>query len=298
MKIPRHDRRNRRAAIATEAKSPSKSKNDSPGRWSVIKLTQPLYPSGYEFKPKLQTDAFAAVGLPRGLCLGSKSRYRETHRKHYFIPNANVFCRPFGKIWWGDLDLLRHARQLERVARRLRCHLYVLDERDGRFDNTELPFTEVQRRAVWHTGGRVRPDRRLIRRSGLSPSLLATLVGVSCQRLLRPQIPFVAQQINRKLRLLEEFFGPFTRYYGFENWGEWMSARNCKLNGATPLEVVRNGGSVKLDEVFPDVFLNPKLLPDFDDSMVRGLELQYSGAVCLEWPPWSKRSRICKPTTL
>ncbi len=289
MKIPYHSHRNRRAVKTAEANSESESNPEGLGGWSTLKLTKPLFDLDHEFKPKAQTEVFASVGLPRGLCLGSKSGYRETHRRHFFVPNANVFCQPFGKVWWGDLDLWRHARQLERVARLLHCRLYVLPEHEGRFDKADAPFSEVQRHAVWHTGGRIRVDRRLIRRSGLSPALLASLTGVPVQRLMKAQLPFVTLQINRRLRLLEQFFGPFTRYYGFEKWGEWMSARNTKLDGATPLDVFRAGGCVKLDEVFPAVFKNPKVLPEFDKVMWRGLELQSYGEISLKWPRSSQR---------
>jgi hypothetical protein len=120
--------------------------------WSVIKLAEPLYPRDFEFQPYALADAFSAQGLPVGLCLGSKSGYRLTHPGNQFIPNANVFCRDGGKIWWGDLDLARDRPKLEAVARKLRTRLYVLSESDGRFANADLQHAKVVRQAIWQTG--------------------------------------------------------------------------------------------------------------------------------------------------
>jgi hypothetical protein len=122
--------------------------------WSVIELTEPLYPRDFEFKPDKFARVFSANGLPIGLCVGSKSGYRLAHPVNKFIPNANVFCRRHGKIWWGDLDLARDKPKLEAIARRLRMRLYVLYEYDGRFENAAQEHSAVVARAIWKTGGK------------------------------------------------------------------------------------------------------------------------------------------------
>lgn len=265
------------------------SKNGSAPRpgWSTIAITKPLVSLDHEFDPKLQTDVFAAVGLPRGLCLGSKSGYRARHRRHYFIPNANVFCCRDGKVWWGDLDLWRHAEQLEQVARRLRCRLYVLYEFDGRFDNAELPFEEARRRAVWHTGGPVYPDRKAVTRSGLSLAQAAVLIGVSVQRLVRRQIPYISQQINRRLGTLEATFEPFARHYGHKKWGHWLLTSNPSLNGLTPIDALRAGQTIVFEKVFSEVYADDDLLAKLAPALIAALWL--SDRVSLEWPHVQRR---------
>jgi hypothetical protein len=123
-------------------------------QWSIMHLTEPLYPRDYEFKPDRLADVFSAEALPVGRCFGSKSGYRSSHPGHKFIPNANVFCRTRGKIWWGDLDLTLDKPKLEAVARRLRMRLYVLFEYDGRFENADRKHSTVVAQAIWRTGGR------------------------------------------------------------------------------------------------------------------------------------------------
>lgn len=261
------------------------SLDSSPVRpWHVRKLSGPPLPVNHEFTPRTQSDVFASVGLPLGLCLGSKSGYRQSHRKHFFMPNANVFCRSHGKIWWGDLDLWRHAQQLERVARRLRCQLYVLQEMDGRFEQADQPFAEVSRRAVWHTGGKVRPVRRLIRNSGLNLAQLAVFAGVSRQRLASRQIPYIAQQINRRLSSIEEAFAPFTRHYGFKKWGHWFLAPHTALSGRSPFDAVRAGEAIARDKLFPEIFANDKLIEKFIPAMIAGMTVTFGGGISLRWP--------------
>jgi hypothetical protein len=122
--------------------------------WSILHLAGPLYPRDFEFKPGAPASAFSAEGLPVGRCFGSKSGYRMANPGNEFVPNANVFCRKGGKIWWGDLDLTRDRPKLEAVARKLRMRLFVLYESDGRFENASLQHSKVVQLAIWRTGGR------------------------------------------------------------------------------------------------------------------------------------------------
>jgi hypothetical protein len=120
----------------------------------MVHVREPLYPRDYEFKPDRLAEVFSAEALPIGRCFGSKSGYRQSHPGNEFIPNANVFCRTRGKIWWGDLDLTYDRPKLEAVSRRLRMCLYVLCEFDGRFENAAQQHSIVVARAIWKTGGR------------------------------------------------------------------------------------------------------------------------------------------------
>jgi len=119
---------------------------------ALVILTGPPPPLDKEFKASRRMEViFGRFGLSVGRCFGSKSAYRENNPGCIFIPNANVFCRTRGKVFWGDLDLARDKPALRRVAALLRCRLYVLWEFDGRFENADLRHQEVRRRALWNT---------------------------------------------------------------------------------------------------------------------------------------------------
>ena len=236
-----------------------------------------------------QDRAFAAVGLPRGLCLGSKSAYRASRGRHFFVPNAYVFCQRLGLVWWGDLDILKHQPQLERVARALRSRLYVLPECRAVRDANNILFSEVEHRAIWHTGGRVRPDQRLIRASGLEPKELKMLLGVSGQRLNRPQHPYVALQINEKLRGLENFFGPLTRHYGFRKWGDWLRAPHPRLKGRSPFEILHAGGQIIPSEIFSEIYSDHKILRKYWQAVLCGICASLLTEVHTRWPIVERR---------
>ncbi len=263
--------------IASPGSSPAPTRQ-------TLELTGPPLPVNHEFTPKTQSEVFASVGLPLGLCLGSKSGYRRAHREHFFVPNANVFCRPYGKVWWGDLDLWRDAAALERAARRLHCRLYVLHEHDGRFDNASLEFREMQNRAMWHTGGPVQPAGQLIRRSGLNLTQLALFVGVSARRLATRQLPYIAQQINRRIVDVETTLAPFARHSGFKKWGRWLLASHPKLNHRTPLEVLRAGEALVFSDIFPEIYANDELLEKFQSALFAGYRLSVGGGISFAWP--------------
>jgi hypothetical protein len=110
-------------------------------------------PIDAEFKAARSIEKiFAEEGLFTGRCFGSKSAYDHSNPGNRFFSNANVFCRTKGKLWWGDLDLVKDKDALIAVARRLRVRIYVLSESDGRFENAELSQPEMEMRAIWHTG--------------------------------------------------------------------------------------------------------------------------------------------------
>src|SRR5665647_2044461 len=196
----------------------------------VFVLGGPPPPLDREFKPTELSAVFNHAGISVGRCFGSTSGYRRLFPKHVFIPNANVFCRQHGKIWWGDLDLQRDQPALEKVARKLRCRLYVLRESDGRFENASLPHETVIRRAQWHTGGptRVLHAARFLQRSGLSPTQLVLLARVRPSCLSRRLRPALAIQVYRRLAEYDEIFSPIAADLGHKKWGDWWTAPNAK----------------------------------------------------------------------
>jgi hypothetical protein len=231
--------------------------NDNQSPITVISLSGPPLPVDLEFKRKKATQAFEAQGLPMGRCFGSKTAYRNAHpKKCEFIPNANVFTRLGGKVWWGDLDLVRDKRALELVARRLRCRLYVLSEMDGRFEKAAKPHAEVVRDAVWHTGApaRIPGIGRFFRQSGLSPNEAAVLLKVSPRRLTGPQEPKIALEVGRRLGKLVDNFRPIGLKAGYGKWGHWWTKPNKKLGGKSPLQVLKSGEGLDLGKIAPMTF--------------------------------------------
>jgi hypothetical protein len=70
----------------------------------------------------------------------SKTRYREAHPEHLAVFNANICLSPGRKVWHGDLDLTEDEPLLHDLARRTGTIVFVLYERDGRFENAEAPL--------------------------------------------------------------------------------------------------------------------------------------------------------------
>jgi hypothetical protein len=70
--------------------------------------------------------------------LGSKGQYQWENPTHCVIFNANV-CIAAGKIWHGDLDLVKSSKNLMSLANELEETVYVLYESDGRFEFEEKP---------------------------------------------------------------------------------------------------------------------------------------------------------------
>ena len=190
MRTPRDFPRDRRP------KGPGKT----PIPFTVIHVPGPLPPIDAEFKRKEPTEVFAACGLAMGRCFGSKSAYRALHPHCRFLPNANVFSQKHGKVWWGDLDLQRDEHALERIAKRLRCRLYVVREFDGRFENATLPFHQVVLRAGWCTGGAMRPPvSRFLKEHKLTSTEAAGLLKMRESIFRRRLEPQQALELARRI---------------------------------------------------------------------------------------------------
>ena len=218
--------------------------NKNPSSFSILHLSDLPLPVDREFKAKRATQIFHRHALATGRCFGSKSGYIRAYPKNQFIPNANVFCKRHGNVWFGDLDLTFDKPTLEKIARRLRCRLYVLRESDGRFQNAE-----ILQNAVWHTGGLVRrlPGAAgFFRRSGLSHAEAAFLLRFSRGRLTRPQPPKIVLEIGRRMRRFERIFGPIAQKAGHKKWGRWWVQPSDKLAGRSPLQVLKDGETLDL----------------------------------------------------
>src|SRR5690349_12961001 len=68
----------------------------------------------------------------------SKSGYEARHPGHVCVFNANV-CLDDRKVWWGDLDITTDEPKLLHLAATTGAIVYVLYERDGRFQQEAQP---------------------------------------------------------------------------------------------------------------------------------------------------------------
>lgn len=78
----------------------------------------------------------------------SKSSYKEKYPDNQVLFNANIFILGEGKVWYGDIDITRERENLENVAQEIGKDLFILREMDGRFNNEELPDSQIISKAV------------------------------------------------------------------------------------------------------------------------------------------------------
>ena len=209
---------------------------------TIVDLKGPALAIDLEFKATSRIKSvFSKCGLYVGRCFGSKSRYRDANPGNQFVPNANVFCRTRGKIWWGDLDLANDKPSLEKAAKLLGLRLYVLSEFDGRFGNADSPHRVVIATALWHTGGRVRMPglRSTMRDSGLSADDVALLLNMSKRRLLGLHDPGVAAKLRKRIDDMQSWIEMGLPGSWRGGWGRWLRRPNPTLEGVTPLEKLR-----------------------------------------------------------
>ena len=76
---------------------------------------------------------------------------------HLCVFNANICIKSHGKIWHGDLDLTADADALKNFAANAGEDIYVLRERDARFENQTNPIYE-------NAVAIVRPDGHILLR--------------------------------------------------------------------------------------------------------------------------------------
>lgn len=70
---------------------------------------------------------------------------------HACVFNANVCSKSRGKFWFGAIDLTDDADSLRALATKEGEEIYVLRERDGRFENEAKPLLDK-------AAARVTPD--------------------------------------------------------------------------------------------------------------------------------------------
>jgi hypothetical protein len=100
--------------------------------------TQPLAGPNLQLIDALREAAAEALGQPGQMIAPSKTEYGRAYPDHVVVFNANLCVVPAIKIWWGDIDLSTDAEsRLQELARKLDRALYVLYERDGRFEGRD-----------------------------------------------------------------------------------------------------------------------------------------------------------------
>lgn len=84
---------------------------------------------------------------PGRLLSGSKT----APKGHVCVFNANICSRSRGKFWFGDIDITADAADLKKLAADQGEEIFILRERDARFDNEAKPL-------LGNSVARVTPD--------------------------------------------------------------------------------------------------------------------------------------------
>lgn len=74
--------------------------------------------------------------------------------------NANIVTKSSGKVWFGDLNLTKEGNSLKEIAAEIGETLYILREKDCRFDTENDPIDLLISRAVWNTEMEIPQDNR------------------------------------------------------------------------------------------------------------------------------------------
>lgn len=70
---------------------------------------------------------------------------------HEYVWNANIVTKSQGKVWFGDVDIAKDGPLLKKIAAEAGEPLYVLRERDCRFETENDPIDVLIGKAVWNT---------------------------------------------------------------------------------------------------------------------------------------------------
>lgn len=70
---------------------------------------------------------------------------------HFCVWNANLVIKSVGKIWFGDLNIMKDGKNLKKIAAEIGETLYILHESDARFGTENDPVEVLISRAVWNT---------------------------------------------------------------------------------------------------------------------------------------------------
>lgn len=77
-----------------------------------------------------------------GYCGQMMSGSKKASVERRVVWNGNVCTREHGKLWFGDISITESSKALQKLADALRVNVYVLRERDARFEFETSPLFE------------------------------------------------------------------------------------------------------------------------------------------------------------
>lgn len=84
------------------------------------------------------------LGYPGRLIAISKSRYRERYPKSIVYFNACIFDEKGKQIWWGDIDMNKDRRKLNKIAKIYKKSFYVTPEHPFRTDFNNVKLSQLK----------------------------------------------------------------------------------------------------------------------------------------------------------
>ena len=70
---------------------------------------------------------------------------------HTCVWNSNAVIKSQGKVWYGDIDITKDGKILKELAKELGEPIYILRERDCRFETQNDSIDTLIGKAVWNT---------------------------------------------------------------------------------------------------------------------------------------------------
>lgn len=83
------------------------------------------------------------LGFPGKMISMSKSTYREAHPNNIVYFNACIFNKDLKQIWWGDIDITKNKKKLQKIAEESKELFYVTPEHPFRSD-----FNKVDQKLI------------------------------------------------------------------------------------------------------------------------------------------------------
>ena len=79
-------------------------------------------------------EVFSKYKLHHGRVIGSKTMYCNKHPNNIIIFNAYIYNNKKRMVWYGDLDLTKNAKTLEKIRQELKIkELHIFTETDGAY---------------------------------------------------------------------------------------------------------------------------------------------------------------------
>lgn len=79
------------------------------------------------------------------------SAHKTSPRGQICVWNANLITKSSGKIWFGDLNITKEGKLLKEISEEVGEPLYVLREKDCRFNTENDSVDLLVSKSVWNT---------------------------------------------------------------------------------------------------------------------------------------------------